>query len=136
MTRTERSAHLRRRAVVTLAVVFILASVGVLFTHAWAWGFTADGHRRAQESVAHESYLHQQLSNRDAILELQRRIYIYIYIWSASGGWRRSSGNASGISPPCARSWSRGQSQRAIADQGHRVDVMPSPERSRSTTPE
>jgi hypothetical protein len=79
MTRTERSAHLRRRAVVTLAVVFILASVGVLFTHAWAWGFTADGHRRAQESVAHESYLHQQLSNRDAILELQRRIYIYIY---------------------------------------------------------
>jgi hypothetical protein len=107
MTRTDGRVRLRRRAVVILAAVFILASVGALFTQvAWAWGLAADRHRRARESVARESYLYQQLSNRDGVLESQRRIYSDAYIWNAFGGWRLSSGNASGISPSSARGWS------------------------------
>jgi uncharacterized protein HemX len=67
----------RRRAVVTLAVVVMVATVGVLFVQgARAWGSAADRHRRAQESVAHESYLYRQLANRDAVLESQRRVYM------------------------------------------------------------
>jgi len=64
---------MRRRAVVTLAVVVMMATVGVLFVQG---ARAADGHRRAQESVARESYLYQQLANRDAVLESQRRIYM------------------------------------------------------------
>lgn len=68
---------MRRRAVVTLAVVVMVATVGVLFyvQGSRAWGFTADRHRQAQEIVARESYLHRQLASRDAVLESQRRIY-------------------------------------------------------------
>ncbi len=68
---------MRRRAVVTLAVVVVLATVGVLFVQgARAWGFAADRQRRAQEIVARESYLYRELANRDAVLESQRRIYM------------------------------------------------------------
>lgn len=66
---------MRRRAVVTLAVVVMVATVGVLFVQGGrAWG-SADRHRRAQEIVAREPYLYRQLANRDAVLESQRRIY-------------------------------------------------------------
>lgn len=66
-----------RRAVVTLAVVLMVATIGVLFVQgARAWGFTADRHRRAQEIVARESYLYRQLANQHAVLESQRRIYM------------------------------------------------------------
>ena len=64
---------MRRRAVVTLAVVVMVATVGVLLVQG---ARAADGQRRAQESVARESYLYQQLANRDAVLESQRRIYM------------------------------------------------------------
>ena len=68
---------MRRRAVVTVAVVVVLATVGVLFVQgARAWGFAADRQRRAQEIVARESYLYRELANRDAVLESQRRIYM------------------------------------------------------------
>jgi uncharacterized protein HemX len=67
----------RRRAVVTLAVVVMVATVGVLFVQgARAWGSATDRHRWAQESVTRESYLYRQLANRDAVLESQRRIYM------------------------------------------------------------
>ena len=131
MTRTERTVDLRRRAFVTLAVVFILASVGALFTQAaWARG-AADRHRRAQDSVARESYLYQQLSNRDAVLESQRRIYMERF--------RRLEAQLRERERDLAALRARlvtGQSQRETADQGHRVDVISSPARSRSTTPE
>jgi uncharacterized protein HemX len=72
-----RELSVRRRAVVTLALVVVLATVGVLFVQgARAWGFAADRQRRAQEIVARESYLYQELANRDAVLESQRRIYM------------------------------------------------------------
>jgi hypothetical protein len=65
----------RRRAVVTLAVVVMVATVGVLFVQgARAWG-SADRHRRAQEIAAREPYLYRQLADRDAVFESQRRIY-------------------------------------------------------------
>jgi hypothetical protein len=68
---------MQRRAVVTLAVVVIVAGVGVLFVQGTrAWAFTADRHRRAQEIVARESYLYRQLANQDAVLESQRRVYM------------------------------------------------------------
>jgi hypothetical protein len=64
---------MHRRAVVTLAVVVIVATVGVFLVQG---ARAADGQRRAKESVARESYLYQQLANRDAVLESQRRIYM------------------------------------------------------------
>ena len=69
---------MRRRAVVTLVLVVMVATLGVLFVQGAraAWGFAADRHRRAQESVARESHLYQQLANRDAVLESQRRVYM------------------------------------------------------------
>jgi hypothetical protein len=67
---------MHRRAVVTTALVILLATLGVLFVQgAWAWTFATD-RRRAQETAARESYLYVQLSNRDAVLESQRRIYM------------------------------------------------------------
>jgi hypothetical protein len=67
----------RRHAGVTLVMMVLLATVGVLFVEgARAWGFAADRQRRAQESVARESYLYRELANRDAVLESQRRIYM------------------------------------------------------------
>jgi hypothetical protein len=124
--------HLRRRALVTLAVVFILAGVGVLFTQAaWAWGLAADRHRRAQESVARESYLYQQLSSRDAVLESQRRIYMERFR-RLEAQLRERERDLAALRGKLVT----GQSQRAIADQSHRVDVLSSPERSRSTTSE
>jgi len=67
----------RRHAGVTLVMMVLLATVGVLFVEgARAWGFAADRQRRAQESVVRESYLYRQLANRDAVLESQRRIYM------------------------------------------------------------
>ena len=66
-----------RRTVVTVALVLMVAVVGVLSVQsARAWGFTTDRHRRAQEMVARESYLYRQLANQDAVLESQRRIYM------------------------------------------------------------
>ena len=64
-----------RRALVTVALVVMVASVGVLLVES-ARGFTTDRHRRAQEMVARESYLYGQLANQDAVLESQRRIYM------------------------------------------------------------
>ena len=67
----------RRRPVVALALTVILATVCILFVQgARAWGFAADRHRRAQEIAAREPYLYQQLSDSDAVLESQRRIYM------------------------------------------------------------
>jgi hypothetical protein len=66
-----------RRAVVTLALVVMVASVALLFVQgARAWGFTADRLRRAEEIMARESSLYRQLANQDGVLESQRRIYI------------------------------------------------------------
>jgi biopolymer transport protein ExbB/TolQ len=66
-----------RRAVVTLALVVMVASVALLFVQgARAWGFTADRLRRAEEIMARESSLYRQLANQDEILESQRRIYM------------------------------------------------------------
>lgn len=62
-----------RRAVVTLVVVVMVAALGVLFVEG---ARAADRHRRTHETVARESYLYQQLANRDAVLESQRRIYM------------------------------------------------------------
>ena len=116
---TEPSVHPRRRALVTLAVVLILASIGVLFARAaWAGRLAADRHRRAQESVARESYLYQQLSNRDAIVESQRRMYMERF--------RRLEAQLRERERDLAALRERlvtGQSQRAIADQGNRVDL-------------
>ena len=127
---TERGVHLRRRALVTLAVVLILASIAVLFARAaWAWGLAADRHRRAQESVARESYLYQQLSNRDAILESQRRRYME-RVRRLEAQLRERERDLAALRERLVT----GQSQRTTADQGHRVDVISSPERSRSTT--
>lgn len=61
---------MRRRTAVVLALLVTLTFLG----GARAW--TADGHRRAQESAARQSLLYQQLANKDAVLESQRRIYI------------------------------------------------------------
>jgi hypothetical protein len=63
-----------RRAVVTLAVVVVVATLGV--ASARAWGFAADRQRRVQESVIREVHLYRELANRDAVLESQRRIYM------------------------------------------------------------
>jgi hypothetical protein len=41
-----------------------------------ACGVAADGHRRAQESEVHQSNLYQQLADKEAVLESQRRIYV------------------------------------------------------------
>jgi AcrR family transcriptional regulator len=41
-----------------------------------ACSVAADGHRRAQESEAHQSSLYQQLADKDAVLESQRRMYM------------------------------------------------------------
>jgi hypothetical protein len=41
-----------------------------------ACSVAADGHRRAQESGAYQSNLYQQLADKDAVLESQRRIYM------------------------------------------------------------
>ena len=65
---------MRRRAIVTLAVVVVVVTVGILLLVQGARA--ADGQRRAKESVARESYLYRQLANRDAVLESQRRIYM------------------------------------------------------------
>lgn len=66
-----------RRAVVTLAVVVMLASVALVFVQGVrAWGFTADRLRRAEEIMARESSLYRQLANQDGVIEAQRRIYI------------------------------------------------------------
>ena len=132
MTGTDGRVRLRRRAVVILAAVFILASVGALFTQvAWAWGLAADRHRRARESVARESYLYQQLSNRDGVLESQRRIYTE-RLRRLETQLRERERDLAALRERLVRA----QSQRATADEGHRVDVISSPERSRSTTPE
>jgi hypothetical protein len=131
MTRTD-GVRLRRRAVVILAAVFILASGGALFTQvAWAWGLAADRHRRARESVARESYLYQQLSNRDGVLESQRRIYME-RLRRLEAQLRERERDLAVLRERLVR----GQSQRATTDEGHRVDAISSPERSRSTTPE
>jgi uncharacterized protein (UPF0335 family) len=47
-----------------------------LVSGARALSVSADGHRRAQEDAAHQSYLYRQLTDRDAVLESQRRIYV------------------------------------------------------------
>lgn len=65
-----RELTMRRRTAVVLALLLTLTFLG----GARAW--TSDGHRRAQESEARQSFLHQQLANKDAVLESQRRIYI------------------------------------------------------------
>lgn len=66
-----------RRAVVTLAVVVMVASVALVFVQGVrAWGFTADRLRRAEEIMARESSLYRQLANQDGVIEAQRRIYI------------------------------------------------------------
>jgi uncharacterized protein HemX len=66
-----------RRAVVTLAVVVMVAGVALLFVQgARAWGFTVDRLRRAEEIMARESSLYRQLANQDGVIESQRRIYI------------------------------------------------------------
>jgi hypothetical protein len=112
----ELSVHLHRRALVILAVVFMVASVGVVFVQgAWAWGLAADRHRWARASVARESHLHQQLANRDAVLESQRRIYMERFRRLEAQLWERDRDVAV----------LRGrlvtiQSQRAILDQGQR----------------
>ena len=62
----------RRGAIVGLAVMTTLT----LVSGARAWTLAADGHRRAQESAAHQSSLYRQLADRDAVLESQRRIYM------------------------------------------------------------
>jgi|RhiMetdeSRZDD1v2_1073273.scaffolds.fasta_scaffold00643_5 hypothetical protein len=118
MTRTDGRVRLRRRAVVILAAVFILASVGALFIQvAWAWGLAADRHRRARESVARESYLYQQLSNRDGVLESQRRIYME-RLRRLEAQLRERERDLAVLREKLVR----GQSQRATADEGHRVD--------------
>lgn len=66
-----------RRAVVTLAVVVMVASVALVFVQGVrAWGFTADRLRRAEEIMARESSLYRQLANQDGVIEAQRRTYI------------------------------------------------------------
>jgi flagellar motility protein MotE (MotC chaperone) len=68
---------MRRRTAVTLALVLMMAIVGVLVVQsARAWGFTTDRHRLAQEMVARETYFSRQLANQKAVLESQRRIYM------------------------------------------------------------
>jgi hypothetical protein len=110
------SVRLPRRAVVTLTVVFIVATVGVLFVQgAWAWGLAADRHRRARESVARESYLYQQLANRDAVLESQRRIYMERFRRLEAQLWERDQ-DVAGLRGKLVTI----QSQRAILDQGQR----------------
>jgi hypothetical protein len=116
MTRTERSVHARRRALVTLAVVFILASV--FAQAAWAWGLAADRHRRAQERVARESYLYQQLSNRDAILESQRRVYMERFRRLEARLWERERDLAA-----LRERLVTGPTQRAIADRADHADL-------------
>lgn len=64
---------MRRRTIVTLAVVVIVATIGVLFVQG---ARAAELQRRAQESAARESYLYREIANRDAVLESQRRIYM------------------------------------------------------------
>jgi hypothetical protein len=59
----------RQCAAMGLAFVVTLTLVG----SARAWSVTQ---RRAQESEAHQSYLHRQLADRDAVFESQRQIYM------------------------------------------------------------
>lgn len=55
----------------------MVAIVCVLFVQrARARDVAADRQRRAQAIAARESYLYQQLADRDAVLESQRRIYM------------------------------------------------------------
>lgn len=61
-----------RGAAVGLAVMATLT----LVSGTRAWSVAADGHRRAQESEARQSYLYRQLADRDAVLESQRQIYM------------------------------------------------------------
>jgi hypothetical protein len=64
-----------RRAVIALGLTVTLATV-LTVQGARAWGSAADRHRRSGEIAAREPYLYQQLANRDAVLESQRRIYV------------------------------------------------------------
>jgi hypothetical protein len=61
-----------RGAVIGLVCMATLLLVG----GARALSVAADGHRRAGENAAHQSYLYRQLADKDAVLESQRRIYI------------------------------------------------------------
>lgn len=63
---------MRGRTAVGLTLTVTLTLLG----GARACGVAADGHRRAQESEAHQSNLYQQLADKDAVLEAQRRIYM------------------------------------------------------------
>ena len=60
------------------AVVLALGCMATLalVSGALALSVSADGHRRAHEDAAHQSYLYHQLADRDAVLESQRRIYV------------------------------------------------------------
>jgi hypothetical protein len=60
------------------AVVLALGCMATLalVSGARALSVSADGHRRANEDAAHQSYLYHQLADRDAVLESQRRIYV------------------------------------------------------------
>jgi septal ring factor EnvC (AmiA/AmiB activator) len=62
----------RRGAVIALVCMATLALAG----GARALSVGADGHRRAQEDAAHQSYLYRQLADREAVLESQRRTYV------------------------------------------------------------
>jgi len=59
-------------AVIGLVCMAALTLVG----GARALSVSADGHRRAGENAAHQSYLYRQLADKDAVLESQRRVYI------------------------------------------------------------
>lgn len=73
-TRT-RSSPLR--TLVALAVVFMVASLLILFVSgAGGRGFAADRLRRAQEIETQVAHLYRQLAAKDAVLESQRRIYM------------------------------------------------------------
>jgi hypothetical protein len=69
---TNRGWKTSKMTVIALACIGTLTLTGA----ARGWSVAADGHRRAEESEAHHSYHHQQLANKDAIVESQRLIYM------------------------------------------------------------
>lgn len=67
----------RVRTLVTVGLAIMVASPLILFVGgAGGRGVAVDHLRRTQEIEAREEHLYQQLAERDAVLETQRRIYM------------------------------------------------------------
>lgn len=65
---------MNRRAALVIALT-VMATL-TLAGGARAWTVAAQNHRRLQEGEARQSQLYQQIANREAVLESQRRMYI------------------------------------------------------------